>query len=151
MANFYRYFFLMPTLARFELAIHEQIENDGALTADGMIALMLDLFREAYGGEVELDEERVGITWAEFHTHLYYYFYVYQYTTGIAAAQALAKRMLEKEPGAVEAYTRFLETGSSAYPLDALRATGIDMTSAEPIQQAFDYMAGLVDRLESLV
>ncbi len=151
MANFYRYFFLMPTLARFELAIHEQVENDDALTAEGMMALMLDLFREAYGGEVELDEERVGITWAEFHTHLYYHFYVYQYTTGIAAAQALAERMLKKESGAVEAYTRFLETGSSAYPLDALRATGIDMTSAEPIQQAFDYMAGLVDRLESLV
>jgi oligoendopeptidase F len=151
MANFYRYFFLMPTLARFELAIHQQVEGDDALTANGMMALMLDLFHEAYGGEVELDEERVGITWAEFHTHLYARYYVYQYTTGIAAAQALAGRLLDREPGAVEAYVRFLKTGSSTYPLDTLRAAGVDMTTAEPIQQAFDYMAGLVDRLESLV
>ncbi|MFN8566271.1 MAG: M3 family metallopeptidase [Kouleothrix sp.] len=91
MSNFHRYFFIMPTLARFELAIHAAVERGEALTADGMIGLLADLFAEGYGDEVQVDRERVGITWAQFSTHLYSNFYVYQYATGIAAAHALAE------------------------------------------------------------
>ncbi len=90
MANFHRYFFIMPTLARFELEIHQRVERGEALNADGMIKLMADLFREGYGDAVEMDDERVGITWGQFSTHLYSNFYVYQYATGISGAHALA-------------------------------------------------------------
>ena len=151
MSNFHRYMFLMPTLARFELEIHERVERGEALTADGMTSLMSALFREAYGGEVEIDEKRAGITWAAFHTHLYANFYVYQYTTGIAGAQALADRVLNQVPGAVDSYLNFLKSGSSRYPLDALELAGIDLTSREPIQQAFDYLARIVGQLEILL
>ena len=34
MSNFHRYFFIMPTLARFELELHERVERDEALTAE---------------------------------------------------------------------------------------------------------------------
>ncbi|HEV2474063.1 MAG TPA: M3 family oligoendopeptidase, partial [Chthonomonadales bacterium] len=71
MANFGRYLFTMPTLARFELEMHERIESGDALTADLLSARMAALFREAYGPGVRLDEDRVGITWAQFPTHLY--------------------------------------------------------------------------------
>ncbi|MHB0856148.1 MAG: oligoendopeptidase F [Anaerolineae bacterium] len=151
LANFHRYFFIMPTLARFELEIHQRVERGEALTADTMSGLMADLFAEGYGDEVEMDRERVGITWAEFPSHLYMNFYVYQYTTGIAAAQALAQRVREGQPGAAESYLAFLRAGSSLYPLDALKLAGIDMTSPEPVQRAFDYLGGVVDRLENLV
>lgn len=150
-SNFYRYFFIMPTLARFELEIHERVERGEALTAEALSGLMVGLFREGYGREVAVDEERVGITWAQFPLHLYSNFYVYQYTTGISAAHALAARILAGEPGALERYLAFLSAGNSAYPLDVLRHAGIDMTSPEPIQAAFDYLAGLIDRLEELL
>ncbi|MDQ6878271.1 MAG: oligoendopeptidase F family protein, partial [Candidatus Dormibacteraeota bacterium] len=74
MANFYRYFFIMPSLARFELEIHERIERGEALTAESLNELMADLLSEVYGPEVEVserDRERIGSTWAQFHTHLY--------------------------------------------------------------------------------
>jgi oligoendopeptidase F len=35
--------------------------------------------------------------------------------------------------------------------LDALKTAGVDMTSSEPVGQAFKAMAGYVDRLEALV
>ena len=92
MSNFHRYFFIMPTLARFELEIHERVERGQALNADSLIDLLADLFSEGFGDEVEVDRARVGITWAQFHTHLYSNFYVYQYATGISAAHALAQR-----------------------------------------------------------
>ena len=151
MANFHRYFFIMPTLARFELEIHERVERGEALTADDMIALMADLFAEGYGGEVELDTPRVGITWAEFHTHLYSNFYVYQYATGISAAHALAHGVLAGERGATERYLDFLRAGGSLYPLEALKLAGVDMTTPEPIEKAFGYLAGVVDRLARLL
>jgi len=151
MSNFHRYFFLMPTLARFELEIHQRVERGEALTAEDMMALMTDLFREGYGGEVVIDEDRIGITWAQFPGHLYANFYVYQYTTGIAGAHALVERMLAGTPGAVEDYMAFLRAGSSLYPLDALKLAGVDLTSPEPVQGAYDYLAGLIDRLAELV
>ena len=150
-SNFHRYFFLMPTLARFELAIHEQVERGEALTADGMSALLSDLFAEGYGDGVEMDRERNGITWAEFHTHLYYDFYVYQYTTGISAAQALVQPIRTGDRTALEHYLAFLSSGNSQFPLDALRAAGVDLSTPKPIDTAFAYLSSLVDRLEALV
>ena len=150
MSNFHRYFFVMPILARFELQIHERIERGEALTADNLISLMADLFREGYGPEVEVDRDRVGITWAQFPIHMYLNFYVYQYSTGISAANALAQHVLHDGPQAAEDYKQFLKSGSSMYPLDALKLAGVDMTSPEPVERAFDVFEGYVDRLEKL-
>lgn len=151
MGNFHRYFFVMPSLARFELEAHERAERGEALTADWMTNRMAELMYEVYGEDVERDWERVGITWAEFHTHLYSNFYVYQYATGIAGAHWLAGRVLRGEPGAEEDYIRFISAGSSLYPIDALRLAGVDMTSREPVRSAFATMASYVDRLEQLI
>jgi oligoendopeptidase F len=154
MANFYRYFFIMPSLARFELEIHERVERGGALTADYLNGLMADLIAEVYGAEVELtgrDRDRTGSTWAQFHTHLYSNFYVYQYATGIAGANHLAGRVAAGDPKAVEAYLAFLKSGGSMYPLDGLKLAGVDMSSPEPVASAFVELADMVTRLEELV
>jgi oligoendopeptidase F len=154
MANFYRYFFIMPTLARLELEIHERVEKGMALTADDFNHLTADLIAEVYGSEVELTErnrERIGSTWAQFHTHLYSNFYVFQYATGIAGANHLAERVAAGDAGAVRNYLAFLKSGGSMYPLDGLRLAGVDMASPEPVASAFAAFAGMVDRLEGLI
>ncbi len=149
MANFHRYLLLMPTLARFELEMHERVEQGQALTATLMIDRMADLLAEAYGPAMTIDRERVGITWATF-SHLYRAYYVYTYATGIAAAHACARRIREGVPGAVAGYRRFLAAGNAMYPLDALALVGVDMRSPEPMAEAFAVLAGFVDRLEEL-
>jgi oligoendopeptidase F len=150
MANFYRYFFIMPTLARFELETHTRTEQGQPLTAESMINLMADLFSEGYGGKVEVNREHVGMTWSRFG-HLFSDYYVYAYATGIAGAHALAKRVLSGEPNAVENYLGFLKSGSSGYPLDVLKKAGVDLTTPEPVDAAFEVMADYVDRLEKLL
>ncbi len=149
MRNFHRYFFLMPTLARFEHEVHQRIEQGQAVPADALTTLMADLFEEAYGGEMHVDRTRVGITWAQF-IHMYMPYYVFQYATGISAANALAKRIREGKPGAVESYLNMLRAGGSLYPMDALRMAGVDMASPDPVNEAFEVLAGYVDRLEEL-
>jgi oligoendopeptidase F len=150
MSNFHRYFFIMPTLARFELEVHQRVERGQGLNAEGMIDLMADLFSEGYGDEMAVDRDRVGITWATFH-HLYIDYYVYQYATGISGANALAKRILEGEDGAVEAYLSFLKAGGSLYPLDALEMAGVDLTTPAAVEVTFGVLDEMVDRLEQLV
>lgn len=149
MDNIHRYFFIMPTLARFELETHERVERGEGLTADSMIELMADLFAEGYGDEMTYDRECVGITWAQFG-HLYAGYYVFQYATGISAAHALANRVLSGEPGAAEDYLKFLSAGSSTYPLDALKLAGVDLTTPQPVEETFAVLADYVSRLETL-
>jgi oligoendopeptidase F len=151
MSNYHRYFFIMPTLARFELELHNRAEAGRPLTADSMIDLMADLFAEGYGGDLTMDRPRTGSTWAQFSTHLYSNFYVYQYATGIAGANALARGILDGKDGAVDRYLGFLRAGDSRYPLDALAAAGVDLRSPEPVEIAFELLADYVGRLEQLV
>jgi oligoendopeptidase F len=150
MSNFHRYFFIMPTLARFELDCHERVERGEGLTADGMSARLVELFREAYGPDVEIDEARVGITWAQF-THLFANFYVYQYATGISAANALAAAVRTEGEPAAKRYLNFLKAGDSVFPIEALKLGGIDMSSPEPVERAFGVLTELVDRLDQLI
>ncbi|TET38951.1 MAG: oligoendopeptidase F, partial [Anaerolineales bacterium] len=137
------------TLARFELEMHERVENGEGLTADILNERMADLFQEGFGEEVLVDRERVGITWATFG-HLYSDYYVYQYATGISGAHALAARVLSGEDGAVEDYLNFLSTGSSLYPLDALSQAGVNLREPGPVRETFATMEKMVDLLEEL-
>lgn len=151
MSNFRRYFFIMPTLARFELEMHERVERGAAVNARSLIDLCADLFGEGFGDALEMDRMPMGLQWAEFG-HLYSNFYVYQYATGIAGAHALADQVLNDPSGAPASnYLEFLRTGGGRYPIDALRRAGVDLQSPEPVEKAFATLAGIVDRLESLV
>ncbi|HSB66595.1 MAG TPA: oligoendopeptidase F [Anaerolineales bacterium] len=149
MSNYHRYFFIMPTLARFELELHTRTEKGQPINADILIGMTADLFKEGYGDEVEFDRDRIGITWAQFG-HMYMNFYVYQYATGISGAHALVDGILSGKPGAAEKYLEFLKLGGSMYPLDSLKLAGVDLTTPEPVEKAFSNLAGLVDRLEQL-
>lgn len=150
MGNFHRYFFIMPTLARFELETHQRAEKGQPLTAETMNNLMADLFSEGFGGEMDLDRDRVGITWATFTTHLYIDFYSFQYAIGISAANAIAKRILDGVPNAAQDHINFLKAGSSMPPMEVYKTAGVDMTSTQPIEDAFAVLEEYVDRLGEL-
>ena len=149
MENFHRYFFIMPTLARFELEFHRRVEAGEGVSASDLNTLMCDLFAEGYGSEMEIDREREGSTWAQF-SHLYMNYYVFQYATGISAAHALAAPILNGDQAAAARYIDFLSCGSSRYPVDALRLAGVDMSTPNAMQQAFQVLEGLISRLEAL-
>jgi oligoendopeptidase F len=148
--NFFRYFFQMPTLARFELETHERIERGESLTTDSMIDLMADLFAEGFGPNFDMDRQRVGMTWSTF-SHLFSDYYVYAYATGISGANALASRILRGEPNAVEDYLGFLKSGSSDYSLNVLKKAGVDLTTPQPVEETFAVMEEYIDRMEKLL
>jgi oligoendopeptidase F len=149
-ANFHRYLFVMPTLARLERELYTRLEAGKAISAPWLSERIVELFSEGYGGHVDIDAERLGSGWMNFG-HLYAPFYVYQYATGIAAANALAKDVLEQGEPAANRYLNFLKAGSSVYPLEALKIAGIDMNSPEPVERGFAVLKSMVDELETLI
>lgn len=149
MSNFHRYFFIMPTLARFEYEVHRRVGEGQSPSADELISLMTELFSEGYGGEMHIDHERIGITWAQFG-HLYVNFYTFQYATGISGAHALSHAILNGEDGAAEAYLQFLKSGSSDYPVNVLKQAGVDLSTPAAVEKTFEVLASLIDRLDTL-
>ena len=151
MDNIHRYFFIMPTLARFELEVHTRMENDEPLTPETLNQIMSDFYAEGYGETMSDDPRRTGITWAQFG-HLYEAYYTFQYATGISAAHALANAILAgADSDAVDRYLAFLRAGGSDYPIPALQAAGVDMSTPLAVEETFAVLEGLVDRLEGLI
>ncbi|MDR6217350.1 oligoendopeptidase F [Deinococcus soli (ex Cha et al. 2016)] len=151
LSNFHRYFFIMPTLAAFELEAYRRIEAGGTLSAPDLITLTADLLSKGYGDGVTMDRERSGILWAQFSTHLYANFYAYQYSTGISAAHQILEQFTADPDAARESYLRFLRSGGSLDPIDALREAGVDMLSPAPVEATFRTLEGYVARLEELL
>lgn len=149
-SNFHRYLLLMPTLARFELEVHERLERGEGLSVDDLVDRCTELFTAAYGEPLLVEQGNMGLRWAHF-PHLYRDYYVFQYSTGISAAHALADRILNDEPGAVDDYLNFLRAGGSMHPIEALQIAGVDMREPAPIEAAFDTLTGMIDRLEQLL
>lgn len=144
--------FRQTMFAEFELAIHETIERGEPLTGDGLNKLYLDLLRRYHGHDkgVATIDEIYGAEWA-FIPHFHYDFYVYQYATSFIAATAIAENILEKKPGAVDAYLAFLKSGSTKPPVELLRGAGVDMASPEPIKAAMRLMEDVIGQMNAIL
>jgi oligoendopeptidase F len=150
LSNFHRYFFIMPTLARFELEVFTRAEEGKPLTVKILNEIMLEKYSEGYGTTMSDDPGRTQITWATF-LHLYMPFYTFQYAIGISAAHAAADKVRAGEPGAAENYLEFLKAGGSLYTMDLFKLAGVDMASPEPVEKAFEELKANVDMLEKLI
>ena len=132
--------------AEFEKIVHETVEGGEPLTAEGFTNIYYKLNEKYYGKSCVVDEQ-IGLEWARI-PHFYSNFYVYKYATGFSAASALSKQILEEGETAVSRYKEFLKSGGSDYPLNQLRAAGVDMEKKESVDEALSVFADLVDELE---
>ena len=83
--------------------------------------------------------------------HFYRAFYVYKYATGLSAAIALSRRVLDGGADELNEYHTFLRGGCSQDPLDLLRSAGVDMEQPDPVDTALAQFSSLVDQLEQLM
>jgi len=141
--------FRQTMFAEFEKIIHAIEEIGDALTLDIFKSqyhqLLKTYFAESFVLDPELDLECLRIP------HFYHAFYVYKYATGVSAAVALSERVLSGETGKVDAYLNFLRSGSSKFPLETLKAAGVDMATPAPIESALQLFARRVAELERLL
>ena len=141
--------FRQTMFAEFEKIVHAIEESGDALTLD-IFKFQYHKLLETYCAEnfvldPELDLECLRIP------HFYHAFYVYKYATGVSAAVALSERVLSGETGRVDAYLNFLRSGGSKFPLETLKAAGVDMATPAPIESALRLFERRVTELESLL
>ena len=149
MSNFHRYFFIMPTLARFEYEVFSRAEAGKPLTVNILNEIMQNFFTEGYGQTLSDDPSRTGITWATF-LHLYMPFYTFQYAIGISAAHGAGEKILSGDRQAVTNYVEFLKAGGSLYTMDLFNLAGVDMSSPEPVNSAFKVMEENISLIEKI-
>ena len=134
--------------AEFELIVGRMIGAGQTLTADVLCQEYRKLNEQYFGPDMVVDDE-IAMEWARI-PHFYYNYYVFQYATGYSAAIALSRKILDEGDGAVKDYLGFLSGGCSRSPIDLLKGAGVDMTTAEPVNQALQLFGRLLDEMEEL-
>ena len=135
--------------AEFERDISSIIDNDGALTADKLSNMYYDLNKFYFGDCVVVDDE-IRYEWERI-PHFYYDFYVYKYATGLSAATAIVKGILDKKENAVENYIDFLKCGSRLSPIESLKVAGVDLTNSSVADTALDEFKNILDMYKSMI
>ncbi len=148
-SSFIGTFYTQCMFSEYEHGLHQKVEAGGGLSAEGMRRMYRKIFQKYNGPALTMTElDDLGALRVY---HYYRNYYVYQYATSIAAATAIADRIINKEKGAVEDYLAFLASGSSDYPIALLQKAGVDMTSVEPINRAINRFDKLVTEFEKLL
>ncbi len=135
--------------AEFEKRTHEMAEAGEPLTVKSLCGTYRELLDAYFGPEFKVDKqlelECLRIP------HFYRAFYVYKYATGLSAAVALSRRVLEGGQQELDDYLGFLKGGCSKDPLDLLKGAGVDMTSPAPIQTTLKRFETLTKELDRLI
>ena len=139
--------FRQTLFAEFELFVHERAERNEPITPTILNQKFRELNEVYYGNDLNLPPVS-DAEWSRI-PHFYYNFYVYQYATGISAANALVTRVLEGGERERHQYLSFLQGGCSMFPIDLLRAAGVDMCTTAPIESALRQFALFVEEFRS--
>jgi len=148
MEEFRTTLFRQAKFAEFERITHEMVERNEPLNADNLDTVYGGLMKKYYGPTLNIDREISG-EWARI-PHFFTNFYVYQYATGIIAALAISKDVLENN-GAQRYIDNFLSAGSSKPPLDILKSVGVDLTTKKPMKDAMAVIDRNLKELEKLI
>lgn len=135
--------------AEFEMMMHEKEERGEPLTEKVLSDTYYELNKLYYGKNV-VSDDAIRYEWERI-PHFYTAFYVYKYATGLSAALAFAKEILEGKEGSLDRYLTFLSSGSKADPFDILKEAGLDMESGVPVEEALILFREKVDELEKLL
>jgi oligoendopeptidase F len=141
-------FFTQVMFAEFEKKTHEMAEMGQPLNVEVFNQTYEKLFREYHGDEVVFDKE-VKYGWSRI-PHFYRPFYVYKYATGYSSAIHLATKILAGDNETLKSYLQFLQSGSSDYPLELLKKTGVDLTTPYPIINSLKRFEELVEEFSTI-
>ena len=141
--------FRQNVLTRFELAAHT-LRGERLLAADDLCRLWLEENGKLFGDSVQMiDAYRWG--WSYISHFIHARFYCYSYVFGELLVLALYQQYLQQGESFVPIYHELLASGGSVAPAELVSRLGLDLNDAAFWQGGYDFMAGLIDELESLI
>ncbi len=145
--------FRQTLFAEFELEVHKMIESGEPLTGESLSNTYYGLVKKYYGNNegICIVDPYIQYEWAYIPHFINYAYYVYQYSTSIIYATAIAQNIFDKGKPAVDDYYHLLKGGSSKYPIDLIKDTGIDPLSQQPFELTMKRMNNVMDEIEKLL
>lgn len=135
--------------AKFELELHEMLDRNEPVTADGICELWNNLLKEFYRDDVELCElDRYG--WSKI-PHFYMNYYYYQYAVGITVADYFAEGIYTNDEKILSDYMKFLCIGSDRYPMDIMAELGIDLNKKETFEKMIESLKRYIEMFNNLL
>ena len=130
--------------------LYRMADADEPITTAVLDRTQLEILQEFWGDTVELDPKvDPGASWTWMRqSHYYMGLYPYTYSVGLTASTALARRLLQGED-VTGKWIEVQKMGGSLHALDLFRAVGIEMDSETPYREAAEYVAHLIDELET--
>lgn len=144
-------FYTQVMFADFEYQAHKLAEEGQPITADVLNGLYAQLLTDYYGDDV-VHDDLYDITWARIPHFYFAPFYVYQYATCFASSAKIAQDIRDTnfltKNKTVNRYLDLLKSGGNDYPMEQLKAAGVDLSQPATIQAVIDQMDRLVSQLE---
>jgi oligoendopeptidase F len=147
-------FYTQVMFADFELQAHRLVEQDQPITAEVLSTIYRGLLGEYYGDVID-DEPLSAMTWARIPHFFSTPYYVYQYATCFASTARLMQDLRSPEAATKEdgvaRYLSLLRAGGSDYPMDLLKAAGVDLSQPDTVRAVATELDALVSKLESVL
>jgi oligoendopeptidase F len=140
-------FYRQTLFAQYEYEISKKAEAGEPINYQVLSDEMVKLYTLYYG--IDIREEKLKpFVWA-YIPHLFYTpFYVYQYASSFTASMLLYENVKNKKPQAFEKYLGLLRSGGSTFPIDEVKAAGVDLTDKKSFLAVTERMNELVNELE---
>jgi len=132
-----------------ELQMYEHVMNNEVITADYLNNKSHDLLFKYRGNTVKLDKYS-NLMWVT-RSHYYTKFYLFSYAISVAVAAILAEKIINKEPGILEKYYKFLKAGSNLEPIEIYKILDIDIENIKVYEDGINYFNKQLDLYENLL
>lgn len=147
--NFKSTLYRQVMFEEFERKTNAMAEQGIPLTADALSDTYLQLNKLYFGDEM-VSDPLIAYEWCRI-PHFYYNFYVYQYATSFAASVSIAHRILEEGKPVVDQYLSFLSSGCTEDPVSLLKKAGVDLSTAQPVDEALKVFDRAITDMEELM
>ena len=136
--------FRQTLFSEFEGYTHAELEAGNPLTYEDYNNKYYELNKKYYGQNIILPDE-LKYEWARI-PHFYSPFYVYKYATGFISALCIVQNLLtDKEY--YKKYISFLKSGCTKAPVELLQDIGVDLTSDDSYNKAFEFVNNILNQL----
>jgi len=145
-------FYTQVLFADYELQAHRLAEQGQPVTVAALSDIYGRLLKDYYGDAI-VQDDLYRYTWARIPHFYNSPYYVFQYATCFASSAQLYKAIstgtAAERAAATERYLNLLRSGGSDYPMNELKAAGVDLTQPATVQAVIDQMDELVSQLEA--
>lgn len=137
-------------LTEFEHTIVKKITNKEEIDNNILNDIYLNISKKYNGNDMVYDDN-IKYGWSKIqHFIMQDSYYLYQYSIGASIACNISKRIIDKEPGVLEKYIKFLSSGNSVSINEALSYLDIDLENGDYIDNAIIILDNSIKELKRI-